>query len=73
VRGLEPSRGSVGGCCWSWKGFLAGRRGVLRAGPRGTEKGVHGNMVCWHGRWQQPKPDCQGEWEGSPSGDGVRR
>ena len=72
MRGLEPSRGSVGGSSWSLRKVLPGRRGVLRTGLRGTERDIHGDGVCWHGSWQQPKPDCQGEWEGSPSGDGVR-
>ena len=37
----------------------------------GRGSGVPEGVGCWHGKWQVPKPDCQGEWGGSPSGDGV--
>jgi len=37
---------------------------------KGRGKGVLDGGGCWHGKWQQPEPDCLGGWEGSPSGYG---
>jgi len=44
--------------------------------PRERGSRVPEGGGCWHGKWQQPGPDCLGGGEGSPSGDGeggVRR
>ena len=38
---------------------------------RGRGREVPEGVGCCHGKWQLPKPDCQGEWRGSTSGDGV--
>ena len=69
-RGLGLGRGLVGGCFWSPRRFLPERREGVTAVPKGRGRGVLEGGGCWHGKWQQPEPDCLGGWEGSPSGDG---